>query len=399
MALRATPSTQVVKENLLKPFTALFVAEAFGFGPASKLIAIAKLLRTLEGMTAVYLGHGSAYELCRTGPFDSVIYGDPTDLRRGAEIHLQLSSAKVIFTAMEFRPLPLAKSMGVRTVVFDSLFWMWPELPCDLNDVDLYLCQNFVGVSERASSLNHNVMIKIVPPITISKGLEWSRGESVVVNFGGMDNPYVTRAGVVGYATNVLKVMIPLFHQLGLKVDVCGRRWVMDELRSEFSGPTLSFQSLGLEEFVHRLKHVRCLITSPGLETLYEAFTLGVPTYILPAQNNSQIYQARQLRGEVQRLPGMQWEDVFEDDLLEPELGPAELTQQALQNAARLGATNSAGAALRDSLRRFLEQDRELVVLQRREQYNFVQRLRSSSDLGAKEWSGLAAFVKRTVCS
>src|SRR5262249_20595030 len=100
------------------------------------------------------------------------------------------------------------------------------------------------------------------------------------------------------------------------------------------------FHSLGVEEFVHLLKCARCLITSPGLETLYEAFTLGVPTYILPAQNNSQIYQARQLRAEIPRLAGTQWEDLFEDDLLEPQVGPAELTQQALRNAVRLGATD-----------------------------------------------------------
>jgi hypothetical protein len=372
----------------------LFIAEAFGFGPASKLLILARQLRARGNMTTTYLGDGCSYELCSAGPFDTVMYGDPTDLRQEAVLYQQLISADVLVSSMEFKPLATARNLGLTTILFDSLFWMWPDLSCDPKDVDLYICQNFLGVKDRVSELERSGNFLVVPPLTLAEDCEWRGGGTVLLNFGGMDNPYADKAGVLGYAACMLRVLLEECRRWGLGLEVCGRSWVNQQLGRMFSDDFVCFGTLAPEAFVARLRQARCLVTSPGLETLYEAFTLGIPTFILPAQNNSQAYQAHRLRRDIPRLAGVEWRDILETDLLERPLAPAELTQQTLACAARLEGDASANAMLRDALREFLQQDAASLDRQRREQFEFIGRMRRTADVQWVEVPSLVSWRK-----
>jgi hypothetical protein len=274
---------------------------------------------------------------------------------------------------------------------------MWPGLSCDPRDVDLYICQNFLGVKDRVGALEQSGNFLVVPPLTVAEDYAWQGGGTVLLNFGGMDNPYADKAGVLGYAVCMLKVLLEECRRRGLGLEVCGRSWVNQELRRMFSDDFVCFGTLAPEAFVARLRQARCLVTSPGLETLYEAFTLGIPTFILPAQNNSQAYQAQRLRRNIPRLAGVEWRDVLETDLLERPRAPAELTQQALACAARLEEDASANAILRGALREFLQQDTASLDRQRREQFEFIGRMRRTADL---QWADVPSLVslRKSAC-
>ena len=371
----------------------LFIAEAFGFGPASKLLLLAGKLRASANLRATYLGDGCAYELCSSGPFDTVLYGDPTDLRRESLLNRQLASADVLVSSMEFKPLAAARNLGLTTIVFDSLFWMWPELSCDPKNVNLYFCQNFLGVKDRVAELGRPANLHVVPPLTLAEQFAWQGGGTVILNFGGMDNPYADKAGVLGYAVCMLKALLEECRRQGVGLEVCGRSWVNRELSRIFADGFACLGTLAPEAFQARLRQARCLITSPGLETLYEAFTLGVPTFMLPAQNNSQAFQAQKLKREIPRLAGVEWQDLMKTDLLDRPLAPAEMTQQALACAARVQEDANADALLRGAVREFLQQDAATLDRQRREQFDFIRQMHRTADL---QWADVPSLVSNS---
>jgi len=374
---------------------ALFIAEAFGFGPSSKLLILARRLLQHQPMGTTFLGDGCAHELCKDGPFDAVVRADPTDLRRGGALYRQLAAADVLVSAMEFSPMGLASEMGLTTVLFDSLLWLWPSLPCRAGAIDWYVCQNFLGVKERAAALHRGQRFLVVPPLTMAEDGEWESGDTVVLNFGGMDNPYAAAGPVLAYAANMLEAVLAECQALSLELQVCGRDWVLQRLRSRFRADSLRFDTLSPEAFTGRLRQARCLITSPGLETIYEAFTMGVPAYLLPPQNNSQAYQAQRIQAEVPGLSGLQWHELRPTDVLDRDLAPADLTRRLLGFAGELGSDPGAAGTLRGSIHEFLEKDAAAHARQCRHQFGFIERMRAGADLQISDLPSIASLVRK----
>jgi hypothetical protein len=281
---------------------------------------------------------------------------------------------------MEFSPLPAARRAGLRTVLFDSLFWMWPELPCQLDDVDLYLCQNFVGVKQRCDALGRGNLI-VVPPLTLAEHEETDEEDLVILNFGGVDNPFAHRDSLQDYASLMCELAVEACEEAGLQLEVYGRQWVVEELGRRFRSRAAVFASLPLNQFVDRVRRSRALITSPGLEVLYEAFTIGVPVFTLPAQNNSQAYQAQCLQEEIPPLSGLQYPVLIDVPPLERNVPPAQAIQQTLSHAASLRQHPDAGRRMRAALRDFLNADAGTRQTLRQSQFDFLERMRQTADI------------------
>lgn len=357
----------------------LCTAEAFGYGPASKLISLLHRFGPPGPVELTFVGHGCAYELCLAGPFQRVIYGDPTDLSRHSPFEQELVGQQALISAMEFSPLRSARQAAITTILLDSLFWMWPSLPCDLDDVDLYLCQNFVGVNERCAACGHPNLL-VVPPLTLAEPQQFQSGDRVVMNLGGMDNPAAPREKLLAYATCMFDLTADACRRAGLGLEVYGRRWVVEAIRGRFADRATVFDSLPPPQFLDRLRRAQCLITSPGLEVLYEAFTLGVPVFMLPPQNNSQAFQARCLQQEIPLLPGPQYPELVGTAPLEPCVPPTEAIRQTLQCVDLLEQRPAARDRLRGSIEQFLHAGTGLYQAQRRSQSEFIERMRQTAD-------------------
>jgi hypothetical protein len=362
---------------------ALFIAEAFGYGPASKLLVLLRNFPRGPRDHWTFLGNGCAFELCQHGPFDQFVQAEPTKLGKLNCRPLDLASFDVMVSAMEFAPIETARQTGLKTIIFDSLFWMWPELPPALQLADLYLCQNYLGVRERRNTSRSDRNLLIVPPLTFAEKPEGTRGDVVILNLGGMDNPHAPHDLVLAYAFCMVDVIVALCEELKLTVEVYGRSWVIESLRRRFPNTSTIFASLPLEQFIGRLRVARCLVTSPGLEVLYEAFTLGVPAFLLPAQNNSQAYQARQLLNEIRLLSGVQWHELLGESALHFERRPEEVIREALTCARQLHSRPAALGQLRRSLLRFLSQCESSADEQTEQQFGFIRRMRADADVSS----------------
>lgn len=364
----------------------LCIAEAFGFGPASKLTTLLYRLAPSEGISFTFLGNGCAYELCRSGPFDRVLCGDPIDLGPRSLLAQQIPSHQTLISAMEFTPLPAARRAGLRTIVFDSLFWMWPNLPCQLDDVDLYLCQNFIGVRERCLTLGKGNLV-VVPPLTLP-GCECGDEEpAVILNFGGVDNPFAERDDLRAYADCMCELAIEACEETGLRLEVYGRQWVVEGLRHRFASRAAGLASLPLLRFADRLRRACALITSPGLEVLYEAFSAGVPVFMLPPQNNSQAYQAQCLQHEIPHLASLQYPVLIDVPPLARNVPPAIAIKETLSHVESLRAHPHARQRMRVALQDFLAADAGTRRTLRQAQFDFLERMRQTADVST--WAEL----------
>lgn len=203
------------------------------------------------------------------------------------------------------------------------------------------------------------------------------------MNLGGMDNPVATPGHLLGYATCMFELTAAACRQVGLPLEVYGRRWIVEHLRELFGPRAEVFASLPPPEFLQRLRRARCLITSPGLEVLYEGFTLGIPVFVLPPQNNSQAYQAECLQQYIPQLPGPQYPELVGTPPLEPGASPTEAIRRTLEHVALLRERPLASRRLQQAIKQFLRADDGVYQALRRAQSEFIDQMRRTADLPA----------------
>ena len=172
----------------------------------------------------------------------------------------------------------------------------------------------------------------------------------------------------------------------------------MEELAREFPSSNIRFATLSPARFIRQLREARCLITSPGLEVVYEAFTLGVPTFLLPAQNNSQAFQARILESEVPTLHPAQWHELMDTRLLTDFHGPEQMIREALHCAGRLSRDRAAQGKLAVMVRDFIARDERRARRQCQDQSAFLERMRRGCDISTTDdlRSLLTGFLANT---
>src|SRR5437870_5477918 len=100
-------------------------AYPFGYGPASKLIVLARALRD-RGWELVCLGTGIAYELAaRSDVFAQVIEPEPAE----PETRGWLDAATALLSVMDRDFATIACESGRPYFVVDSLLWMRDRVP------------------------------------------------------------------------------------------------------------------------------------------------------------------------------------------------------------------------------------------------------------------------------
>jgi hydroxymethylcytosylglucuronate/cytosylglucuronate synthase len=270
-------------------------AAAFGYGPAAKLLVIAKLLRQ-RSYSLCFVGYGTALEMAQSFAFDEVVECMPDDFEANIRSQADLWGADGILNVLEPAVGEVAKDLALPHFYIDSLFWMWTEPTPEVVDSEVYFIQQFPGVDARCLAWRSYVKNPIiVGPIVSVEGLGMKCEERtrLMVNFAGLESPFAKVDGGLRYPYTLTKLIYPILSRVALdyeEVIVAGNRVVMDRLRTDYAdGPgNIKFMSLAHENFLELLASCRLLVSSPGLTTAYEGFSLNVPIRFLPPQNYSQ---------------------------------------------------------------------------------------------------------------
>src|SRR5205085_166057 len=140
-----------------------------------------------------YVGSGHTLDLQSKLPYDTVY-----ELTGGKEQFLQIAKDYDIFiTASDFEKAEWAKEVGLTLIIYDPLTWYWPSLPPVIREADLYLAQNFFGVQDRIENTPEQFpQITIVPAILSGISEADQVTNSLLVNLGGLNNPYIDQSDI-----------------------------------------------------------------------------------------------------------------------------------------------------------------------------------------------------------
>jgi hypothetical protein len=181
---------------------------------------------------------------------------------------------------MDFPTLERFKTAGMETAGYDALTWYWPEAPEGALASDLYLAQDFFGVRERLESLQGaQGESYIVPPI-VPAPLPRQERSHVLVNLGGLQNPFWSVDDAALYAKKVTDALAEILPEK-LKVKITTSNAISERIGTEA-------RVYPREEMKEILAGSRFAFMTPGLGNIYDSAIFDIPTIWLPPANDSQ---------------------------------------------------------------------------------------------------------------
>lgn len=322
-------------------------AYPFGYGPASKLIVLARALRD-RGWEPVFLGTGIARELAtRSDVFAQVVTVKPDD----PETRRRLNGAAALLSVMDRDFAAIACESGRPYCVVDSLLWMRDHVPDVFLSARRYWVQDFPGVRARVAEIQPTPTV-VGPIVPAMSRAEPGPNAGLVMNLGGMESPSGDAGGAMRYADFVVDGLVRsgVMARFAGRTAVLGGRGIVDHLTRRHGRPGLEFASLSHDEGLGRLAGAAVVLTAPGLTATLECFQLAVPTFFLPPQNYSQWWSLHVLRQNGLAPGSFHWQDRLpESPIVErmPEATRGPLLRGIID---RLVADEAAQAAYVDSL-------------------------------------------------
>lgn len=279
-----------------------FCCTSFGFGPVSKVVAVAEAVRLLRpGYRLVFIGSNIAERYSRSSAvFDDIVVADVDTEPEQCVSYAQDSDALV--NALSFDVLSKWSRQMPPHFFLDSLAWMWPAIPDSAPLARTYFVQDYLlGANASGALFPSNAVL--VPPILSPEirapRAEWeSQSGYLLVNLAGCRNPILPPQYSEKY---VVEMLTGLANALQLidkgrlrpisRVVVCGNGDLLDAAEHvDWAG--LSFpverRFIPPKEFLLELRRCELFLTSPGLTATLEALSLNVPTCFLLPQNYSQ---------------------------------------------------------------------------------------------------------------
>jgi len=282
----------------------LAIAQDFGFGPISMLNrAVQNLPDDIEVDFWIpqHLQHvldSKPGAIINTLPSESEIMKVNLDVYDAAIIACDYMMADAIIERVH------------KVVIYDMLFWFWPELHEVLNKNILVLAQNFIGVEERAKDYKSVKVVGPLLPDDFFRPVIRSNRSGVLVNFGGFQSPHHCQKEACIYLSNLYPILNYIIHS-GYEICIAGGNLILDQLSEHYPSVASYTQKLKHSDIRKKMINARMYLTIPGLGSIYESFFTGVPTYFLPPTNFTQTLQLESIASHIPtcrgfRLPNIQ---------------------------------------------------------------------------------------------
>jgi hypothetical protein len=288
--------------------TIICCAYPFGYGPAAKLLHIARGLKS-RGARLVFLGTGIAHELvARANLFDEVANTGPDDQHS----RVLIRDGACLLSVMDRDYAGLAVEGGRPLFVVDSLLWMRDRVPAVFQHARRYWAQSFADDRRRLRKVGPNANV-VGPILGPDPSVSPARGTRAVINLGGGEMPDGLGESQFAYCDFVLRAVSAALSEQRRGAVLLGGKKCIAYLRDRYPDCGLEMVSANHEDALALLRTARYVLTSPGLTTALECFQARTPTYFLPPQNYSQWWILKKLRERGLAPGSFHWEDVLPD--------------------------------------------------------------------------------------
>jgi hypothetical protein len=282
-------------------------AEPFGFGPAAAMAEIFPHLRP-RLKTMGYIGKGHALDLHGNLPYDKVVdYSAPSREEEKARFLETAKDFDVFLTAMDFGAADWAREAGLKVIVYDALAWYWKKPP-SLAGTDLYVAQNFLGVEAKVfGSSAHGHAVLVPPIVTVPADAGGKPEDALLVNLGGLSNPFMSDVELEGYARSMMTAADRALDGAFRKATYTTSKAVAAKLEGDWHVETFSPQ-----EVLGRLARSRLALMTSGLGNIFDGAALGKRVIWLPPANDSQGQQVKLLAREGMIDGAIDWHEILD---------------------------------------------------------------------------------------
>lgn len=265
----------------------LLNAEAFGFGPSAGASVIFDIIKNnFSDYVVDYIGQGHTLDLQ-----SKLSYHHIYEYVSENQFKELVKDYDFFITALDFEKAKFAKEVGIKTIVYDTLLWYWKDKSI-VQYTDYYITQDFYGVKDILEKFDFKVQSHVIPPLIQKKDLKEKCEDFLLINFGGLENPFWTVEVTAHYIQNILKVILPVVEIQFKKIKiVCSQNHIT--YLKDFPVETASYK-----EMQHYLQKASFVIATSGLGNIYEIANYQVSSLFLPPVNDSQGQQLEILKRE-----------------------------------------------------------------------------------------------------
>lgn len=289
----------------------LLNAESFGFGPSAAIAEMFPYFRD-RVVCLSYIGTGHTLDLQMKLAYDQIFDYSADSLKSQKEKFWAAARNYDIFiTACDFKAARWAKEMNLQVMIYDPLTWYWDKVPDIVTQSDFYVAQNFFGVAERLKLEAGSFPEYVIIPAIVSdlhETTEVKDQDLLLVNIGGLSNPYFAQVDLQEFAGNLLTAIRNLLEGEYGEV-VCVTSASIRQAVQHIC-PAITLQP---QEVQRKLSASKLAIMTSGLGNIYEASAMQKQVIWLPPSNDSQGQQIKLLQqhGMVDYM--IDWSDIFED--------------------------------------------------------------------------------------
>jgi hypothetical protein len=306
--------------------TVVFGADGWGYGTTTMLLAVAKHLA--GRVRRVFVDVGGTGSLAGPEHFDAVITADSITAPPTGDLAVELGRAGCVVSVMNTMLTWHAHERRVPSILIEGLGWLWTEPgggafrgsdtgKAPSPSTAWYVVERFIGVDDKVAEWaktpwGESTRFEVVGPVLEAEGHTWAPDGQVLVNLGGMESwlmPDSTREAflslVVGGVLGAIRPGHPYRRVLFAAGDRAAAR--IGELLANAGRDDCVAGTLEHSEFLDNLARSDFCITTVGMRTMLEAFTIGVPVAFLPAQNVSHELVFELLARESLCAPELSW--------------------------------------------------------------------------------------------
>ncbi|MGR8918796.1 MAG: hypothetical protein ACU85V_04185 [Gammaproteobacteria bacterium] len=299
----------------------IMCAQPYGYGPVSKLLYLAEVLRR-ENVPMVFMGTDISLELAQRsrGLFKQVLSAPASS----AIARRYIRDSIGVLSVMDREYSAAAGELQHPLYIVDSLYWMRPANPPAFRGARIHWAQDFAGVREQMSVGDDTV--RLTGPILSPSLPEWQGGEGLVINLGGASSTFASARENAAYWRFVMDGISQsaLAEKYAGRIRVIGGEHCLELIKKRFGGAGFTFASVRHGAAVGVFARADVVLTSPGLTAALECFKIGAPALFLPPQNYSQWCNLRIFRHRGLADLAFHWEDMDRRYYLQDRLQEAE---------------------------------------------------------------------------
>lgn len=291
----------------------LVTAEAFGYGPiVTGIYIVENLKKKLEGKY-VFMGSGIAMEQAlRSKLFDEYITCDTFDMEQLVGKEKYFNRADFVLSVENLQGAVYAVQKNCIIYYIDNLFWMWKDIPNELNCVKIYFIVDLFNVDKNINRIGKNIKnIKKVGPLRKQDKLSVKvKKDQLIINLGGGESFLSNNKLICDYYAAVIKIVLKqtMYKELD-SIVVCGGSGIINAIKNNVKADNVEYNSFSKDEYLDRLRESKYIILTPGLGNFFEALVIEDEVLMIPPINYSQYWQLEEYKKLNLGIETINWKD------------------------------------------------------------------------------------------